>query len=305
MLNMNNMNETLYKILIILTCFTVLYLGYRYLVAPEHPYTEGFTQHQPYVYKAGNEVYDDFYTFAYDNLFCNDKRSDNELFHIFESTHPSVNRSNILDMGCGTGYLVEKLNSQGYKAYGIDKNDSMCDLNDKNNQNAIVKKDDFLNPMAFDKGIFSHIVCTNFTLYEVENKTQMFANAHSWLKHNGYFIVHVIEPTKFDKTIPLTKPTLIMNPQKYQKIHKSHIDFNGFTYEAEYKINGKEMTLHEKFQDSENKNIRVNEHQYYLETPKAVENLALSLGFHLHSKTNMRHMNGDINQYIYIFEKSH
>lgn len=295
------------NILLTLTLITFFILSYTYLVAPQYPYIEGFTQKQPYVFKSGEHVYDDFYCDVFDNLFCNNERSENEIFYLIDSTEPSVNKSNILDMGCGSGYLVEKLNQQGYKAYGIDKSKAMIKLNDKMNENAIIKECDFLNPMAFDKGIFSHVLCTNFTLYEVRDKTKVFVNAHSWLRHNGYFIVHVIDPNKFDTTIPLTKPTLLMNPQKHSKnrIKKSHINFNGFTYDAEYIISPTMMTLKEKFTDSENKNVRVNEHSYYLETPETIEKLAKSVGFHLHSKSKMTSINGDSNQYMYIFEKSH
>ena len=42
------------NILIILAVIMVLILGYTYLVAPEHPQLEGFTQSQPYEFKKGN-----------------------------------------------------------------------------------------------------------------------------------------------------------------------------------------------------------------------------------------------------------
>mgnify|MGYP001172183132 CR=1 FL=1 len=299
--------SNLSNILIILAVASALILAYTYLVAPEHSQIEGFTQSQPYVFKGGNDVYDDFYVEAYDNLFCNDLRSENEIFHLIDTTGASVNRSNILDLGAGTGYLVEKLNQRGYKAYGIDKNAAMQKHNNENHENAIIKHGDFLDPMAFDKGIFSHILCTNFTLYEVKNKTHLFINAHSWLKHNGYFMVHVIDADKFDTTVPLAKPTLLMNPQKHsnQKLSKTHINFNGFKYDAEYIINTATMYLKERFQDNVNKNVRENEHIYYLETPENIEKLAKSVGFHLHSKAKMTNINGDKHQYLYIFEKSH
>lgn len=295
------------NILIILAVIMVLILGYTYLVAPEHPQLEGFTQSQPYEFKKGNDVYDEFYVDVYDNLFCNDIRSENEIFHLIDTTGASVNKSNILDLGAGTGYLVNKLNQRGYKAYGIDKNTAMQKFNDENHENTIIKQGDFLEPMAFDKGIFSHVLCTNFTLYEVKDKTKLFVNAHSWLKHNGYFMVHVIDPEQFDTVVPLAKPTLLMNPQKHSntKLKKTHINFNGFNYDAEYIIEAAHMFLKERFQDNVNKNVRENEHTYYLETPYTIEKLAKSVGFHLHSKAKMTNINGDKHQYLYIFEKAH
>ena len=295
------------NILIILAVIMVLILGYTYLVAPEHPQLEGFTQSQPYEFKKGNDVYDEFYVDVYDNLFCNDIRSENEIFHLIDTTGASVNKSNILDLGAGTGYLVNKLNQRGYKAYGIDKNTAMQKFNDENHENTIIKQGDFLEPMAFDKGIFSHVLCTNFTLYEVKDKTKLFVNAHSWLKHNGYFMVHVIDPEQFDTVIPLAKPTLLMNPQKHsnKKLKKTHINFNGFNYDAEYIIEAAHMFLKERFQDNVNKNVRENEHTYYLETPDTIEKLAKSVGSHLHSKAKMTNINGDKHQYLYIFEKAH
>mgnify|MGYP001478495061 CR=1 FL=1 len=57
------------NILLTLTLITFFILSYTYLVAPQYPYIEGFTQKQPYIFKSGEHVYDDFYCDVFDNLF--------------------------------------------------------------------------------------------------------------------------------------------------------------------------------------------------------------------------------------------
>jgi len=303
-------NEML-RILTIFIIGVIIFLAYKHLVEPEYKSNiEGFTQGSPYVLKTDQEIYDEFYVAVYDLLYRNEERGMKELRYIIDSTHPSVNRSNILDLGCGTGYLVNMLSSDGFVVHGIDKSDSMIDYcNEKYENQLSVLNEDAMNPLVFEPNSFSHVICSNFTVYEFENKKQIFTNVNKWLKHNGYFIVHLVDPNEFDTTIPAAKPSIKMNPQEYSnsRITKTHINFDGFSYESNYVCGSNNVfTMNELFEDFETKKKRENEHTLFITDLEEMERLAQQCGFHLHSKASQNKIyGGDKHQYIYVFEKIH
>ena len=316
-------NEML-RILTIFIFIALMFIAYKHLVEPEYKSNvEGFTQGSQYVLKNDQAIYDDFYVAVYDLLYRNEERGMKELRYIIDSTHPSVNRSNILDLGCGTGYLVHMLSEDGFVVHGIDKSNSMIDYcNEKYENQLSVLNEDAMNPLVFEPNSFSHVICTNFTIYEFEDKKQLFTNVNKWLKHNGYFIVHLVNPGDFDTTIPAAKPSIKMNPQEHTlaRITKTHINFDGFSYESNYVFENNVwedqcdggskrpdiITMNEIFEDFETKKKRENEHKMFMVSLDEMERLAQHCGFHLHSKASQNNIyGGDKNQYIYVFEKIH
>lgn len=312
-------NEML-RILTFFIIVVIIFIAYKHLVEPGYKSNiEGFTQGSPYVLKTDEEIYDDFYVAIYDLLYRNEERGVKELRYIIDTTHPSVNRSNILDLGCGTGYLVNMLDEDGFVVHGIDKSSSMIDYcNEKYGSKLSVLNDDATNPLVFEPNSFSHVICTNFTIYEFENKKRLFTNVNKWLKHNGYFIVHLVNPDEFDTTTPAAKPSIKMNPQEHTntRITKSHIKFDGFSYASKYVCEntltqGQDdksytITMNEVFEDFENKQTRENEHKMHLINLEETERLAQRCGFHLHSKSSYNNIyGGDKHQYMYVFEKIH
>ena len=215
-------------------------------------------------------------------------------------------------MGCGTGYLVHLLTDDGFVAHGLDKSQKMIDKCNEDYDNKLsIKCGDANDPLEFEPSSFSHILCTNFTIYEFDDKKQIFSNANRWLKHNGYFVVHCVEPSKFDTTIPAAKPTIKMNPQEYsnQRVNVSKVVFDGYSYQSTYTLENTDnsiLTINEIFEDFENKQKRENEKQLYMCDLKVLEKIAQENGFHLHSKATMKTICGsDKHQYLYIFEKIH
>ena len=67
---------------------------------------EGFmTAPDKFLFKTGDDVYDDFYANIYDYLVFNNIKNSYEIGEIVNSTNPSET-SVILDVGCGTGHHV-------------------------------------------------------------------------------------------------------------------------------------------------------------------------------------------------------
>lgn len=266
---------------------------------------EGFEQQQNFVMKQNNEIYDVFYVEIYDDLQKTSSRTEFEVMKIVELTQPSKKNSVILDIGSGTGHLVNQLNESGYKTFGIDQSKAMVNYAEhkfpKNSNKFSIG--DANDSMTYDRNSFTHITCMNFTIYHFQDKVAFFKNCYFWLINNGYLILHLVNKDKYNPIVPAGIPSLLENPQKYAKhrIKNTEIDFNDFTYKntCNFEVN-KQVTMKETFTDSLTKNIRQNELTLYMEDVNEIIKIAQQCRFIPISQINMLN---DEYQQIYIFEK--
>ena len=272
------------------------------------PYYEGFTQDPQFVLKQGTDVYDDFYANIYDRLMLTDKRVDFEIDQIIEMTQPSSNNSAFLDIGSGTGDLVARLCDRGYHVYGIDKSEKMVEHAEAKHGDKIqVKCADAQEPMLYEKGSFTHILCMGLTVYEFQDKRLFFKNCYNWLQPGGYLVVHLVDRNHFDPIIPAGKPPLLDAPQKYsdKRITDTIIDFIDFTYKAAFQFDDSKKTavLKETFTEGVSKKVRQNELVLYMDDMDAIMKTAAYCGFLAKGQVNMKNYNHDEHQYIVVFER--
>jgi SAM-dependent methyltransferase len=268
------------------------------------PYYEGFNQNAPFVLKRNNQIYDSFYAMVYDDLYKTETRSDYEYKKIIEMTQPTK-KSEFLDVGSGTGHLVNNLNNAGYHAIGIDKSKAMINYSEKKFPDIETKCGDVIDSMNYDKGVFTHITCMNFTIYHLEDKLTFFKNCYYWLMPNGYLIMHLVNRNKYNPIVPAANPPLLDNPQKYSnvRIKDSKINFIDFEYQNSHDFktdNDKRVIIKETFTDASTKNIRQNELTLHMENIDEIVNIAKKCGFIPHAQIKLLN---DEHQYIYIFER--
>ena len=55
------------------------------------------------------------------------------------------------------------------------------------------------------------------TLYYIQDKTAAFHNIHTWLKPNGYMIIHLVNRDQYDPRIFASDPLYKVNPQRFSK----------------------------------------------------------------------------------------
>ena len=91
-----------FRLLIILTIILTIFLLLKNVNTKS--YYEGFEQKEKFILKTNNNIYDDFYIDIYDQLQKTNQRTDVEVQLITNSVE--LNNSTILDIGCGTGYLL-------------------------------------------------------------------------------------------------------------------------------------------------------------------------------------------------------
>lgn len=297
-------NKFWLRLLIILAIALVIVITYNNNNPPARQ--EGFEQNDTFVVKQCQDIYDKFYTERYDLIMKPHERALFEINSVIKMTEPTYN-SVFLDVGSGTGHLVNVLQHKGYRVYGIDKSANMVAKSEQTFPDGEITVGDVLNPMAFEHNTFSHILCMGSTIYELSDKEAFFKNCYYWLVPNGYLILHLVDRDKFDPIIPVAKNTMFRNPQSYMKnrITNSDIDFAGFSYSADYvfpKDNTK-VIVKEKFSDNIG-NIRQNENVLHMNPIENILQIAIRRGFIVHAKMNMSKYNGDENQYIYILERA-
>jgi SAM-dependent methyltransferase len=280
---------------------------YKY-TAPPSVKIETFTQLEPFVLKQGTDVYDTFYAELYDALHDTDKRIQSELIEMIHLTNPTTKYTTFLDVGSGTGNIVHELSEAGYDAYGIERSQMMIDYSTAKYPDINIVHGNAMDPMNFETGTFSHILCTYFTIYQFEDKALFFRNCYHWLKPNGFLIVHLVDPTKFTQIIP--KSNSMSGAKRLQRgtrmVVKQEEQFEDYLYkmECELPMEGSPIaSLKETLVDNETAYIRQNEQTLYMESLSDILDMATSTGFILHGYATMKKCNGDEHQYLYIFER--
>lgn len=304
-LTTKNPNLFFLKWSLIFAFLVILLILYRSIHTPQSN-REGFHQKEPFVVKRNEDAMDTFYAEMYDSLHSVNKRVDKELIHILNTTNPSTKHSVFLDVGSGTGHILNELNEAGYNAYGIEKSQQMIDYSKDSYPDIEVLHGDILEPMSFEKHTFTHVLCTYFTIYNLSDKLQFFRNCYHWMQPGGYLIIHLVDKNKFEKIIPhemaMSERTAI-TPERCNL--KTKAIFTDFEYKGNYELSKQtdEVTFIETMTDLDTKHIRQNEITLHMEDLEVILSYAKRAGFLQHAKTTMLSMNGDSNQYLYYFER--
>lgn len=268
---------------------------------------EGFTQMKSYILKENDNLYDDFYVKHYDSYAYGSGKTDFEFDEICHTSKPNKKKSKILDVGCGTGNLVNKFVKKGYKVRGVDKSKSMIKKAKSKHPNCNFKVDDALDSITHEPNSYTHVLCTYFTIYYMKDKLKFFRNAYTWLKPKGTLTLHLVNRDKFSPIIDAAEMLLMVDPQKYAKkrITQSFLKFNDYSYKADFKLQKHKNTavFEEKFKSDKSGNVRANQHTMYMERQKEILALAKSVGFILQGKIDMKAC-GFKHQYLYVLKKA-
>lgn len=302
-------NPTLLQLVLFLAFIVLIYLLYKRITKHRNANNEGFQQNERFILKTENDTYDDFYGEIYDKLMLPEERIHYEMNHILQTITPSREHSIMLDVGSGTGELIVYLRKHGYTVYGVDKSRAMVDVAQTKLNTTVIKCANAEDPMTYDRSLFSHIFCMNFTIYEIENKSKFFENCYYWLKNNGYLIIHLADKDNFDAIIPAGKPSSLKGVPQIggKRIKNTFIDFIDFTYKSEFTPvidNAKQLIHKETFKDKATQNVRQNERTLQMETMEEIIDMARIAGFIPKGEFTME--NGpakDKSQKVYILER--
>ena len=274
------------KVLFFVALLLVLIVGFKTV---EMPKREGYEQNDGFVFKQGNEIYDDFYSEIYDYLVFNNIKDDFEVGAILNETQPTT-ESIILDVGCGTGHHVAKLAEKNLNVIGVDISPSMISQAKANYPNYDFKVGDVSNSSLFQQSYFTHVLCLYFTIYYFKDKQRFFNNCMDWLMPGGFLVVHVVDREKFDPILPPGNPLIITSPQKYAKkrITNTKVTFNDFVYHSNFDLspNNNVATFSEKFKFNNGK-TRKQEHKLYMDSETDIIDMAKNAGFIVHGQIDL------------------
>lgn len=293
-------DDFLFELVIILAFIAVIYYIYNFYTRTTGQ--EGFQQKERFILKENQDIYDDFYSEIYDEIMNPDIETNYNMDKVLKTLQPSENHSNMLVLGSKTGSLVNYLHNKGFFAYGVEQSKPMIEYTQTKYENElIIKNANIVNTITYDSFLFSHIFCLHKNIYEYENLDIVLKNCHYWLKRNGYLVLHLVDPTKFNVTPPCGISEL---HHIGKRITKTIVDFSDFVYKSEYE-NKDKITIHkETFTDKITKNIRQNEQTLYMNDYESIINKCSQVGFITKGYFTLE--NGpskDIHQRIYIFEK--
>jgi SAM-dependent methyltransferase len=317
-LNSKSPNRIALKYLVFVAIIVVIYLLYKKVYLTKGPglgpgpgSVEGFqSQESPFLLKQDDSIYDDFYSDIYEELTDAKQRDQWTLVKVLAMTEPSKPYSTFLDVGSGTGHLVNRLQKMGYRAFGIDKSAAMVNRCEQLYPDTEIVKNDVLDSMNFDRSTFTHVLCTNFTIYEIQDKPTFFKNCYFWMKPNAYLIIHLTNRNDFNAVSPLWRDKVQWMPffkSASKQTTDSLAEFEDYQYKVSYKTGLSTSTVvvkTETMTDKHTGHIRQNEQNLYMDTTESILQVAAVAGFILKGKVDFSDYNGEEKQYLYILERT-
>ena len=182
----------------------------------------------------GEDVFDEVYASIYNALWHSPEKLEFEKVSIEQLAldGKAVADVHIVDLCCGTApnacYFAEKM--LDYR--GVDLSDAMLDKARKNCASAKFEKGDVTQTQLFPPKTFSIALLTNFSVYQFPNPKIVADNVYQWLKPGGTFVIHMVDPDKFDPKLDLATPFAAFSLQKYliDRDPVSEIFFDQFKY---------------------------------------------------------------------------
>ncbi len=295
----------LWSVLILLIFGTLQYIWLIYedkYAVQESNYKEGFvdtgaitdSEQTSIVWFENEELYDEFYASVYDSLTQLAGRYPQEvtlIIHQWKKT-TSVDTMDVLDCGCGTGiasifFAKQNVNS----VVGLDISKAMirrannttlvgANLTRAQKEAITYQVGNMQIESTFTAGKFSHAVLLFFTVYYSNDPVGLFKNLFFWIRPGGCLAIEVVNKYKFDPLLEAASPFFGLSVQKYSKkrVTKSRVEFDKFSYEAEFDLQDPTAEFREVFRFKD-KSIRRQRHTMNMRDIKDIVDLAASTGW--------------------------
>lgn len=260
--------------------------------------TEGFTVDEATNSRTSwfenEELYDEFYSSVYDNLTQLAGRYPQEVSLIMHQWKKSaaVDTMDVLDCGCGTGIASILMAKQGVNSVtGLDKSEAMlrrarnvtlvaAALPKEQKEIVSFVQGDMLQQATFQPGQFSHACLLFFTIYYTNDTVGVFNNLYHWIRPGGQVAIEVVNKYKFDPLLEAATPFAGLSLQRYAKerMTKSKVEFDKFSYEAEFDLQDPHAEFRETFRFKD-KSVRRQRHTMNMRDIKDFVHLAQTAGW--------------------------
>ena len=251
---------------------------------------EGFENEGSITYEDAEEMYDSTYASIYDLLWNPIDMIKYEDVSMQDITLADWNTKNVhvLDMACGTAPHAEFFKNLGVDYTGVDISEAMLQKARENTPSGTFQKGDITQVHLFPPKSMTHCILTGFSIYQFQNPKIISDNAYQWLQPGGYFVVHLVDPDKYDAMHNLSSPFAAFSLQKYafERQTESSVFFDKFKYIGKLKKQKDEdkATYEETlvfYDKSENggKKYRENKHHWNMPSKERMIDIFKTSGF--------------------------
>lgn len=260
-----------------------------------------------------SEIYDDTYASIYNLLWHPNEVLEFERVSVQDLALAENEKSavRVLDMCCGTAPHACYFKDLGVDYTGVDISNAMIKKARKECPSAKFQKGDVTQVHLFPQKSFSHALLLGFSIYQFENPKVVSDNAYQWIQPEGYFVVHLVDPDKYDPIHDLASPFAAFSLQKYSLDRKtdSQIYFDKFKYVGNLKKKEDEdpAEYNEVFSyydpaDNGGKKYRENKHYWMMPSKERMIDIIKTSGFRHIETVHMLNV-GKEYQYLAYFMK--
>jgi ubiquinone/menaquinone biosynthesis C-methylase UbiE len=251
---------------------------------------EGFENEGSQTFEDAEEIYNDVYAGIYDLLWNPQDMLKYEQVSMQDISLADWNTKNvhILDMACGTAPHAQFFKELGVDYTGVDLSESMLKKARENTPSAKFQKGDITQVHLFPQKSMTHCILTGFSIYQFANPKLISDNAYQWLQPGGFFVVHLVDPDKYDPIHNLSSPFAAFSLQKYsyERQTESSVFFDKFKYTGKLlKQKNEDEALYEEtlsyFDKQDNSGIKytVNKHHWSMPSKERLIDLFKTSGF--------------------------
>jgi len=248
------------------------------------------------------ELFDEFYSSVYDSLTQLAGRYPQEVSLIMNQWKKSsaADTMDILDCGCGSGIASVLFAKMGVNSVtGLDKSENMlrraktvtlpgANLPKDQREAVTFLNGDMNQQYTFAAGQFSHAALLFFTVYYSNDPAGLLGNLFHWVRPGGQLAIEVVNKYKFDPLLEAASPFVGTTVQKYSKkrVTKSKVEFDKFSYEAEFDLQDPTAEFREVFRFSD-KSVRRQRHTLHMRDIKDFVHIAQTKGWNYNGNIDL------------------
>jgi ubiquinone/menaquinone biosynthesis C-methylase UbiE len=275
---------------------------------------EGFEAGESISLEDPEKYYDAMYASVYKSLWHSQQKLEFEQISMQDIALADQAKANvkILDLCCGVAPHACWFKNMGVEYTGIDISLPMMAQARIDCPSSKFQKGDVTQATLFPPKSCSHTLLLGFSAYMFPNIKSVSDNAYIWTQPGGFFIVHLVEPDKYDPILDLATPFAAFSVQKYSydRQNKSEIFFDDFKYSGtlQKKKNEEDASFNEVFTyyntEKSPGNVKYREQKqiWHMPSLESIIDTIKSSGFRMQEKVHMISC-GKEYQYLVYFTK--
>jgi trans-aconitate methyltransferase len=305
-----------FRVLLIVITMLLLISAYNKIQRHKNPrpysgsFMESFVQSSGSSSKSGVIVMKDadtkdaFYAAVYDQLFNQKVNNAYEVGAIINKYPDISNQTVALDIGAGTGAYMNAFIQHGITDItGIESSADMIAQAKKAYPSLNIVKGDPTVVSSFKPESFTLVSMLNFEVYYIPNTEQLFSNVYAWLKPGGYFVLHLVDPRRFNAASMLGGDNAVPTPTPTSNKAQSVAKFNDFEYKSDVQIFPNDVVQYmEIFTDDKTGRVRKNVRNFRMPSPQTFIELATGVGFNMLGQIDLVKAQKE-HQFFYLFYK--